>query len=58
MTIILEITLLNILFKFWFRMKIKFKLDFETKNIFQKWKAMVLERLRRRFDFEIESNTY
>jgi hypothetical protein len=40
------------------RIKIKFKSDFETKDIFfQKWKVMILERLRRSFGFEIESNT-
>jgi hypothetical protein len=57
MTNILEKTLSNILFKIWFRIEIKFKLDFETKDIFQKWKAMILERLQRRFGFEFESNT-
>jgi hypothetical protein len=31
-------------------------LDFETKDIFQKWKARILERLRWRFGFENESN--
>jgi hypothetical protein len=56
MTIILEITLSNILFKIWFQNKIKFKSDFETKDIFKKWKAVILERLRWRFDFEFESN--
>jgi hypothetical protein len=40
-----EITLLNILFKIWFRIKIKFKSDFKTKDIFQKLKAMILQRL-------------
>jgi hypothetical protein len=35
----------------------KFKSDFETKDIFQKWKAMVFERLRRSFGFEFESNS-
>jgi hypothetical protein len=55
---ILEITLSNILLKIWFRIKIKFKSYFETEFIFfQKWKAMILERLRQRFGFEIESNT-
>jgi hypothetical protein len=29
------------------RIEIKFKLDFETKDIFKKWKAMILKRLRR-----------
>jgi hypothetical protein len=57
MTNILEIVLLNTLFKIWFRIEIKFKSDFETNDIFQKWKAMILERLRRKFDFEFESNT-
>jgi hypothetical protein len=57
MTNILERMLSNILFKIWFRIEMKFKSDFETKDIFQKWKAMVLERLRRRFGFQIESNT-
>jgi hypothetical protein len=57
MTNILERMLSNILFKIWFQIEMKFKSDFETKDIFQKWKAMVLERLRRRFGFEIESNT-
>jgi hypothetical protein len=57
MTNILEIMLLNILFKIWFRIEIKFKSDFETNDIFQKWKAMIFERLRRKFDFEFESNT-
>jgi hypothetical protein len=56
MTIILEITLSNILFKIWFQNKIKFKSDFETKDIFKKWKAVILERLRWRFGFEFESN--
>jgi hypothetical protein len=56
MTNILERMLSNILFKIWFRIEMKFKSDFETKDIFQKWKAMVLERLRRRFRFEIEFN--
>jgi hypothetical protein len=57
MTNILEIVLLNTLFKIWFRIEIKLKSDFETNDIFQKWKAMILERLRRKFDFEFESNT-
>jgi hypothetical protein len=57
MTNILEIMLLNTLFKIWFRIEIKLKSDFETNDIFQKWKAMILERLRRKFDFEFESNT-
>jgi hypothetical protein len=56
-TSILEITLSNILFKIWFQIKITFKSDFETKDIFQRWKAMILERLRRSFGPEIESNT-
>jgi hypothetical protein len=42
---ILKITLSNILLKIWFRIKNKFKSDFETKDIFEKWKAMILERL-------------
>jgi hypothetical protein len=57
MTNILEIMLSNILFKIWFRIKIKFKSDFEIKDIFEKWKAMILERLRRSFGFEFESST-
>jgi hypothetical protein len=48
---------LELHFEIGFRIKIKFKLDFETNDIFQKWKAMILERLRRSFGFEIESNT-
>jgi hypothetical protein len=54
---ILEIRLLKFLFKIWLRIEIKFKSDFETKDIFQKWKAMIFERLRRSFGFEFESNT-
>jgi hypothetical protein len=54
---ILEIRLLDFLFKIWYRIKIKFKSNFETKDIFQKWKAMILERLRRSFGFEIDSNS-
>jgi hypothetical protein len=46
---ILEITLSNILFKIWFQIEIKFKSDFETKDIFQKWKALIFEKLRRSF---------
>ncbi len=53
---ILEIRLLEFLFKIRFRIKIKFKSDFETKDIFQKWKAMIFERLRRSFGFKLESN--
>jgi hypothetical protein len=34
MTNILEIMLLNILFNIWFRIEIKFKSDFKTKDIF------------------------
>jgi hypothetical protein len=45
MTIILEITLSNIPFKIWFQIEIKFKSDFKNNDIFQKWKAMILERL-------------
>jgi hypothetical protein len=52
-----EIMLSNILFKILFQNKIKFKLDFKTRDIFQRWKAMILERLRRSFGLEIESNT-
>jgi hypothetical protein len=54
---IFEIRLLELHFEIWFRIKIKFKSDFETRDIFQKWKAIILERLRRSFGFEIESNT-
>jgi hypothetical protein len=54
---ILVITLLNILFKIWLRIKIEFKSDFETKDIFQKRRAMILERPRQSFGFEFESNT-
>jgi hypothetical protein len=54
---ILDLGLLELLFKIRFRMEIKFKSDFETKDIFQKWKAVILERLRWSFGFEIESNT-
>jgi hypothetical protein len=57
MTKILEIGFSELLFKIWFRIEIIFKSDFETKDIFQKWKAVILERLRRSFGFEIESNT-
>jgi hypothetical protein len=55
-TKILEIRLLEFLFKIHFGIEIKFKLDFETKDIFQKWKAMILEKPRRSVGFEIESN--
>jgi hypothetical protein len=54
---ILEIKHLEFLFKIRFRIKIEFKLDFETKDIFKKGKVMILERLRLSFDFKIESNT-
>jgi hypothetical protein len=47
---------LELLFKIRFQIVIKFKLDFETKNIFEKWKAMIFERLRQRFGFKLESN--
>jgi hypothetical protein len=38
-----------------FRFDIKFKSDFETKDIFQKWKVIIFERLPRRFVFKFES---
>jgi hypothetical protein len=53
---ILEIRLLEFLFKIRFRIEIEFKSDFETKDIFQKWKVMILERPRWSFGLEIESN--
>jgi hypothetical protein len=53
---ILEIRLLKFLFKICFQIEIEFKFDFETNDSFQKWKAMILERPRWSFDFEIESN--
>jgi hypothetical protein len=53
---ILEIRLLKFLFKICFQIEIEFKFDFETNDSFQKWKTMILERPRRSFDFEIESN--
>jgi hypothetical protein len=48
---------LELLFKIQFRIEITFKLDFKTMDIFQKWKAMILVRLRQSFGFEIKSNT-
>jgi hypothetical protein len=53
---ILEIRLLEFLFKIRYRIEIKFKSDFEIKDIFQKWKAIILERLRWSFGFKFESN--
>jgi hypothetical protein len=47
---------LEFLFKIHFQIKIEFKSDFETKDIFQNWKAMILERHRWSFGLEIESN--
>jgi hypothetical protein len=32
-------------------------LDFETKDIFQKWKEMIFEKLGWRFGLEFESNS-
>jgi hypothetical protein len=55
-TKILEIRLLEFVFKIRCQIEIEFKLDFETKDIFQKWKAMILERPRWSFGHEIESN--
>jgi hypothetical protein len=36
----------ELIFKIRFRIDIKFKSDFETKDIFQKWKAMIFERFQ------------
>jgi hypothetical protein len=47
---------LELLFKIQFRIEIKFKLDFKTNDIFKKWKAMILERIRQSFGFEIKYN--
>jgi hypothetical protein len=54
---ILEIRLLEFLFKIRFRMKIEFKSDFEIKDIFSKMENNDFEKARQSFGFEIISNT-
>jgi hypothetical protein len=54
---ILEIRLLEFLFKIRFRMKIELYQILKSRIFFQKWKTMILKRLRQSFGFEIKSNT-
>jgi hypothetical protein len=48
---ILEIKLLNILLKIWFRIEIKFKSDFETKIFFPKMESNDFEKASMEFWF-------
>jgi hypothetical protein len=57
MTNILEIMLLNILFNIWFRIEIKFKSDFKTKDIFPNMESNNFGKAWTEFWFRIKSNT-
>jgi hypothetical protein len=54
---ILEIKLLELIFKIRFRIEIKFKLNFKTNDIFKR-ETINYERLRWSFGFSFESITY